>query len=281
MGRPGLTVHRKFRRLSRALGSAITARGVLELLWEPCYEAGDDYIGTAEDIDTLVGWTGESGALARALVDAGAPEGHGFIEVVTDQKGQAPATYRIHDLWHHAPEYVKNRAARERERTTPKRCGRCAGTYHSSDNRSVYCSDACRSASCRARRKDETAVQPEGSGTSRSATDRHGAARNVTVKGTDRHGTPAPAPAPAPVDQDQDQDPQAPARDAFTEFSQVRRHLLAAAHIAIDLEPDIEDGALAEAIKTAAGRMKVQGYAGRDITVIIDAVRGERQRRRA
>ena len=135
MARPGLTQHRKFRRLARLLGSAILARGVLELLWEPCYEAGDDYLGNAADIEALVGWTGEAGALARALVDAGAPEGHGFIEIVTFD--DVP-TYRVHDLWHHAPDYVRKRREREharrkrvnpsaeRRRTAPRGAGRTA-----------------------------------------------------------------------------------------------------------------------------------------------------------
>lgn len=114
MARPGLTRHRKFLRLARAIGGPIIARGVLELLWDSCYECGEDYVGTASDIESLVGWTGESGALARALVEAGAPEGQGFIEPV---HGSASSTlYRVHDLWHHAPDYVAKRHKRELER---------------------------------------------------------------------------------------------------------------------------------------------------------------------
>lgn len=117
MARPGLTGHRKFRRLSQALGSRIVARGVLELLWEPSYETGDDYVGTADDIEALVGWTGERGVLTRALLEAGAPEGYGFIEPVAPETGStSPSCYRIHDLWHHAPEYVKKRRERELDR---------------------------------------------------------------------------------------------------------------------------------------------------------------------
>src|SRR5215207_3710760 len=112
MGRPGLTNHRKFRRLTRALGSPIVARGVLELVWDAAYECGDDYLGTAADIEQLVAWAGEPGTLARALADAGAPEGAGFIEPV-DVAESAEPRYRIHDLWHHAPDYVAGRHARE------------------------------------------------------------------------------------------------------------------------------------------------------------------------
>lgn len=113
MARPGLTGHRKFRRLSRALGSSIVARGALELLWEHCYESGEEYVGLAEDIESMVGWEGERGMLTRALADAGAPEGSGFIEPVDTSE---PARYRVHDLWHHAPDYVIKRRKRELDR---------------------------------------------------------------------------------------------------------------------------------------------------------------------
>lgn len=112
MARPGLTGHRKFRRLARLLHSRIMARGALELLWESCYESGDDYVGTAQDIETLVGWDGEPGVLATALVQAGAPEGQGFIEPVSD----GSTAFRVHDLWHHAPDYVAKRRQREMDR---------------------------------------------------------------------------------------------------------------------------------------------------------------------
>lgn len=131
MARPGLTGHRKFRRLARALGSSILARGVLELLWDSCYEHGDDYVGTATDIEAIVGWTGEPGMLTCALAAAGAPEGDGFIEPVPDRddagryiattsemtaSSAATIRYRVHDLWHHAPEYVVKRRQRELQR---------------------------------------------------------------------------------------------------------------------------------------------------------------------
>lgn len=114
MARPGLGTHRKFRRLERALGSRITARGVLELLWDSCYEAGDDYVGTAEDIEHAIGWTGDAGVLTRALAEAGLPAGVGFIERVEGVGGDP--VYRVHDLWHHAPEYVAKRRQRELQR---------------------------------------------------------------------------------------------------------------------------------------------------------------------
>src|SRR6476619_6831728 len=115
MGRPGLSIHRKFRRLVRALGSPIIARGVLELMWDAAYESGDIYIGTAEDLAAAVGWTDDPAILARALADAGQPEGYGFIEPISTAD-ESQRRYQIHDLWHHAPDYVKKRHAREQDR---------------------------------------------------------------------------------------------------------------------------------------------------------------------
>jgi len=65
-----------------------------------------------------VGWTEDPQTLARALADAGAPEGFGFIEPI-DADPSAPnaiTTYQVQDLWHHAPEYVRKRRNRELER---------------------------------------------------------------------------------------------------------------------------------------------------------------------
>lgn len=89
------------------------ARGCLELLWDNCYESGDDYVGTADDIEHAVGWTGDPGMLTQALADAGAPTGVGFIERL---EGVTEPVYRVHDLWHHAPDYVAKRRKREIDR---------------------------------------------------------------------------------------------------------------------------------------------------------------------
>jgi hypothetical protein len=123
MARPTLLTHRKFQRLSAAVGSRALALGILELIWLACYEAGDDRVGTAEDVERLVGWTGEPGQLVRWLVECGAPEGKGFLERAT-RRGNGAIVYRVHDLWHHAPEYVRKRRARElqrRQRVAPRR----------------------------------------------------------------------------------------------------------------------------------------------------------------
>lgn len=112
MGRPGLTNHRKFRRLARALGSDPVARGCLEFLWEACYENGDDYLGDSDDVESAARWTREPGVLTRALLEAGGEGNVGFIEQPADHPGH----YHVHHLFDHAPEYVQKRMARESER---------------------------------------------------------------------------------------------------------------------------------------------------------------------
>lgn len=119
MGRPGLTRHRKFKRLARAIDDEargfgeLLARGALETLWDAVYESGDEYLGDAHDVEALAGWNGRAGLLTAALLGAGGGEGHsGFIEEVTD----APGRFKVHDLWDHAPDYVRKRRQRENER---------------------------------------------------------------------------------------------------------------------------------------------------------------------
>lgn len=104
MARPGLMRHKKFARLARLIGNEVLARGHLELLWEVAYENGDDLVGDAGDLEHLTKWDGEPGALAAAMTQAG------FVD--QEEGGQ----YRVHDLWDHAPDYVRRRRQRENER---------------------------------------------------------------------------------------------------------------------------------------------------------------------
>ncbi len=112
MGRPGLTQHRKFRRLARTLGSALVARGAVEFMWDTCYENGDEFLGDSADVEAAARWDGEPGRLTKALLDAGGGDGPGFIEEVRGRSGR----YMVHDFWHHVPDYVRKRRAREHER---------------------------------------------------------------------------------------------------------------------------------------------------------------------
>lgn len=124
MARIGLTLDRKFRRLARALDDVqvgfgeVLARGALELLWDAAYEAADDYIGDLVDVEAAAHWRGREGVLLAALRDAGGDGHAGFIDEGGSEwwpEGK-PGTFRVHDLWDHAPEFVKGRAQREVER---------------------------------------------------------------------------------------------------------------------------------------------------------------------
>jgi hypothetical protein len=103
MARPTLLRHRKFARLARLVGSRPLALGHLELLWSAAYESGDDRLGDATDVEAVSEWGGEAGKLVAAFVEAG------FVD-------EARGKYRIHDFWHHAPDYVRKRRGREAAR---------------------------------------------------------------------------------------------------------------------------------------------------------------------
>ena len=124
MARPGLARHRKFKRLARTLDDVargfgeVLSRGLLETLWDASYESGEPFLGDADDVEALAGWRGEQGLLADGLRDAGGDGHAGFI----DEGGSpwwpdgSPGTFRVHDLWDHAPDYVRKRRQREKER---------------------------------------------------------------------------------------------------------------------------------------------------------------------
>jgi hypothetical protein len=114
----------------------------------------------------------------------------------------------------------------------------------------------------------------------------------VNHQGSDKNGTSQTLPetlsgssgsSDRPTVQDrEDQEPRADARRAHLEsvpLDSVRLHLLAAAHAVLDQQPDIDDGDLAHELKAAAAKLRTS-YTGREIQKIVDAVRGERQRRR-
>lgn len=278
MARPGLTMHRKFRRLAATLGSRIVARGALELLWEPCYESGEDYLGTSDDIESTVGWSGDRGVLTTAFVTAGAPEGIGFIEPVTESTDPMKTTYRVHDLYDHAPDYVHRRLERELDR---RRKGETISTLRSKAGK--------RSGKVRRQRKHASAKDAAKSQARRAlSTEQLTNKREQVVESTRTNvSTPAPAPAPAPKDQDQtqDQNPRAVARSArasseFTRLVDVRSHVKAAIHMALDADPAAGDGVLRHVGKDACGALKAADYSARPIQQFVDAVRAERERRR-
>jgi hypothetical protein len=124
MGRPGLSLDRKFKRLARALDDIqagfgeMLARGALELLWDSAYESCEDYVGDVDDVEAQAHWRGKRGTLLAGLLGAGGDGRCGFIEEGGSEwwpEGK-PGTFRIHDLWDHAPEYASRRAEREAAR---------------------------------------------------------------------------------------------------------------------------------------------------------------------
>jgi hypothetical protein len=172
MGRPGLTSHKKFRRLAQVLGSAALARGHLELLWETTYENGDEYLGDITDVELSAHWSGEPGKLTEALLAAGGDGDAGFIEEIPDRPGK----YRVHDLWDHAPDYVRKRRTREYERRTK-------GAELASLTRQRPVSD----------RSDQSV-------TGQRPVKTHPLQDEVTGQCPPNGRTPAPAPAPAPIE---------------------------------------------------------------------------------
>lgn len=111
MARPTLPNHRKFKRLVQMLDiPAAYVRGHLELLWDSCYESGDELLGDAMDVELAAGWKGQSGELATALLGCGGAGLPGFLEL------DASGRFIVHDLWDHAPAYVRKRRQREVER---------------------------------------------------------------------------------------------------------------------------------------------------------------------
>jgi len=109
MARPGLREHPKFLRLVHLLGMpAPHVLGHLEFLWSVGYQCGNPKIGDQIDVELAAGWTGEKCVLCAAL------RAVGFLDQVGD-------VFFIHDLHENAPEYVKRRWRREKERKKRQR----------------------------------------------------------------------------------------------------------------------------------------------------------------
>lgn len=93
--------HRKFLKLKRLLGEPTPhVMGYLECMWLRGYQTGSPYLGDAADVEGAAEYPGEVGKFARAASESG------FIDQDDD------GNYSIHDLWDHAPNYVKKRMSR-------------------------------------------------------------------------------------------------------------------------------------------------------------------------
>jgi len=129
MARPSLFTHRKLRKLARLLGSKPLAVGCLELIWNVGYADGDPRLGSVADVEMAAEWTGNPGELTRCLLEAGfidavdadgklmaKPVCHVLPSVLPLANDMANVNFAIHELYDHAPEYVRKRMDREDER---------------------------------------------------------------------------------------------------------------------------------------------------------------------
>lgn len=103
-------------------------------------------------------------------------------------------------------------------------------------------------------------------------------ARNPTGINAESDGTHR-APLPLPLNTGKEQRAERAARmgPVTLSVSDVRRHLLKAAHLAIDVDVGISDGDIADAVKVAAAKLRAR-YNGRAVTGIVNAARAQRQR---
>lgn len=137
MAKPGFRNHPKFKRLCHILDVPEPhALGYCELIWETGYACGNSRIGDSVDVELAAQWPGAKGALAQALAD---------VRLLDVTEG----VYSIHDLYDHAPGYVKDRRDREIERAKDKVCLNCGTTYKSDRSHSKFCTDKCRVAAHR------------------------------------------------------------------------------------------------------------------------------------
>jgi hypothetical protein len=116
MARINLPDHWKFKRLTRAVGSRIVAWGLLEATWWTAYALANDYIGNADDIADACDWP----RVARLI---GQPEDPKVLVEFLTASGfldePEPGRYLVHDLWDHAPAFVKLRWTRDHPTDPP------------------------------------------------------------------------------------------------------------------------------------------------------------------
>lgn len=112
MARISMRSNRKFMRLCRDIQRPpYQVRGLLEMMWESAHE-NEPTFPTLDDAEIVSTWDGELGVFGKALVDSG------FLDEVA-------GGYFIHDYWQHAPQWVKDR---EKKRKQRGQAGDTAGT---------------------------------------------------------------------------------------------------------------------------------------------------------
>jgi hypothetical protein len=102
VAKPDLRNNKKFRKLRRLLPEPVPHLiGYLDCLWHQGYQTGDPFIGDATDVEAAAEYPGEPGRFVKAAHESG------FL----DQDGSG--NYLIHELYEHAPRYVRLRMARK------------------------------------------------------------------------------------------------------------------------------------------------------------------------
>ena len=105
MARPGICNNVKYKRLVKTLELPRPyVLGLLQTLWEVCYESGNPIIGDSEDIEIAAEWPGQPKEFFEALRDGK------WIDPVDG----ADDLWEVHDLLDNAPDYVRKRASRVR-----------------------------------------------------------------------------------------------------------------------------------------------------------------------
>jgi hypothetical protein len=187
MGRPGLNQSVKFKMLVRLLDLPRPyVRGLLELLWEVAYENGNPVIGDVAAVEAAAEWPGEPGKLCKMLFDCGGSRA-GFIEPVEGEDG----VFQIHDLFDHAPEYVRKRMGREAQRVAK---GKTISDLRAEAGRQGGLKKAVSQKAKGSKSKQTSAVCQSGE---------NGKQTVANVWQTVANGdTPAPAPTPTPYKED-------------------------------------------------------------------------------
>lgn len=83
-------------------------RGLLETVWDVAHECGNPKLGTPEDVEIAAEWPRRKPFHAGKLFEA-LRDGNWIEEYM-------PGTWRIHDYWDHAPDYVRDRKRKEDSR---------------------------------------------------------------------------------------------------------------------------------------------------------------------
>src|SRR5580698_3994101 len=133
MAKPGFRHHPKFLRVVDALKEpAPHVYGYIEFIWDAAYQRGNAIIGDATDVEIVAQYAPKDGRLCAALLEAR------LLDQLDD--GQ----FAVHDLWDHAPNFVKSRMHKDEEKRISKTCEECQDGYVSIDPKSKFCSTQCR-----------------------------------------------------------------------------------------------------------------------------------------